>query len=167
MSSGSLITSLQKSVGQDLVEIGGLGARIRVVEIVEMALEGIHVPVPLAPERVEPDVEFDERNLIQAVDPPLGRRATGDKPVVSQYFKVLRHGRLTQPQGPDQLTDASFLLEEFVQDSPPDRVGDDSEDIGGHPSNIPPTAYTGQGMNGLVFGTEEPHVSWVWHVYSL
>ena len=137
------------------------------VEIVEMALEGIHVPVPLAPERVEPDVEFDERNLIQAIDPPLGRRATGDKAVVSQHFEVFRHGRLTQPQGSDQLTDTSFLLEEFMQDPPPDRVGDDSEDIGGHLSNIPSTAYTRQGMNGVAFGTEGAHVCWVWHVYSL
>ena len=70
-----------------LAQLGGAAVNAR-------PFQGVDVTVPPPPEGTEPRLEFAERRLVQAIDPPLGSRPAGDESVVPEHLEEVRGRKL-------------------------------------------------------------------------
>ena len=115
-----------------------------------MALEGVEVPGPQAPVRLEPLVEPLERQRLDAVDAALRSHPARDEARVPQHLQVLGHRRLAHREGVDQVADAALRRAQLVEDLPPGRLGKHGERVCGHGSNMLIYVYACQGVYGSV-----------------
>jgi len=88
-----------------------------------MALEGVEVRCPKAPEGLEPGVELHQRLGAKAIDAPLRLDARLDEARLSQHAQVLRYGRLRDVEVALELADGLFLRCQKLQNGSAIRLG--------------------------------------------
>src|SRR5664280_61941 len=100
---------------------------------VEVTFEGVQMPRPQLPVRLEPSVDGLELRDLQTVDPLLGRSTAGDKTRVAQHFQVLGNRWLAEPERVDQAAHARLRGAELVEDPLSGRLSKRCEgNQGGH-----------------------------------
>ena len=103
----------------------------------------LQVRGPEAPEAVEPRVDFPQRPGVHRVQPPGPAGAHGGQAAVPEHPKVLRDGRLGDPELPlDDRADRAggqLALGQQLEDPPPHRIAEYVERM--HPDRVSPSTY--------------------------
>ena len=94
------------------------------MDAVEVALEGIEVNRPVAPERLEPGIDLSERLGPEAVEAALCLDARLHEPLLSQHAKVLGYGWLGQLEPLLDVPHGQLRGGQQGEDRAPARLGD-------------------------------------------
>jgi hypothetical protein len=102
---------------------------IRVLQRIEVSLEGVEVTVPQLAVGFEPGIEGFERACLEVVNALLSRDAAGDETRLAQDLKVFGDAGLSDTQAVDEVADAAVGMTELVEDGAAGGLGEGGKRI--------------------------------------
>jgi hypothetical protein len=88
-----------------------------------MVLQAIEMSRPELSVRVEPLVEVGQGLGANSVEPALRVGAGFDQPCILEHAEVLRHGRLAEGKGGDELSNRPLAVAQQLENRNPTRFG--------------------------------------------